>query len=205
MSIAPEHHLVDPTFSLNHTPCGKQLLMNLLLSRVIVPRRKSCSFPFSFPIYHPTVGRIMLLLNIVLEMIEKLDSTIILGNAQHILSFIAHTLEPKAAPAPSKAPVHSHREATSSSRGLRLDDLRIVDSDDEDEVSEDENGESEIEGQPTTQDLLFTALNLLLAVLEGAQYYFSKPPPWPNGGRNGVWDTVIDECSCPHLGSSFIV
>lgn len=115
-------------------------------------------------------GRIVLLLNIVLEMIEKLDSSI-LGNAQHILSFIAHTLEPTPVSNVSAPP---SLEA-SSGRGLRLDDLRIVDSDDEDESEDpdegeadsDDEGPAEADGLPASQDLLFTALNLLLAVLEG--------------------------------------
>lgn len=127
-------------------------------------RRKAYSFPLTW------CGRIVLLLNIVLEMIEKLDSSI-LGNAQHILSFIAHTLEPTPAPNVS-AP--SSLEA-SSVHGLRLDDLRIVDSDDEDESEDTDGGEAdsddeglpEADGLPASQDLLFTALNLLLAVLEG--------------------------------------
>lgn len=106
----------------------------------------------------------MLLLNIILEMIEKLDSSI-LGNAQHILSFIAHTLEPN--PASMSRP-HSHQAA--SSRGLQLADLKIVDSDDEDEESEKEEIEDNFS---SSQDLLFTALNLLLAVLEGTYRHWS--------------------------------
>lgn len=91
-------------------------------------------------------------------MIEKLGTSI-LENTQHILSFIAHALEP----APSLRPEAQNIDVPSL-HGWRFGGLRIVDNSDDDEY----NAPAPENGDYGSQDLTFTAVNLLLAVLEGA-------------------------------------
>lgn len=155
----------------------------------------------------------MLLLNTILEMIESLGSTILLGGeVVHILDFVANTLQPrgssgstvleKSAPiaASGKNPILEIGQATtpsSNTRSMGLNDLRIVEIDDtegasveEDEEMEEDEGmdrDSDDESEPdendddtgdkieedvelalTSQNMVFTALNLLLAILEGS-------------------------------------
>lgn len=104
-------------------------------------------------------------------MIENLDSSI-LSDVQHILSFIAHTIEP----APKRHETAPLPPEASGPRPLRLDDLRIIDSDDEEEDREDEadgadsDDETDGEGEAGVDGgggIISTALNLLLAILEG--------------------------------------
>lgn len=102
----------------------------------------------------------MIILNVILEMIEKLGSSI-LENVQHVLSFIAHALEPTAT---SHFEALKDRATRSSTPGL--EGLRIVDNDDD--YGNDAHSPDSLEsGDPVAQDLAFTAVNLLLAVLEG--------------------------------------
>ena len=103
----------------------------------------------------------MLMLNVILEMIEKLGSSI-LENVQHILSFIAHALEPAAISRSEAQDIGVLRR-----RALKLDDLQIIDRDDEGEYRVPAPDGSE-NSDPSSQDVAFTAVNLLLAVLEGA-------------------------------------
>lgn len=156
----------------------------------------------------------MLLLNTILEMIESLGSTILLGGeVVHILDFVANTLQPRGGsgsavleqPAPpaatgGKNPILEIGQPSASGpnpRSMGLNDLRIVEIDDtegasveEDEEMEEDEGmdrDSDDESEPdendddtgdkieedvelalTSQNMVFTALNLLLAILEGS-------------------------------------
>ena len=91
----------------------------------------------------------------------------ILKKPDHILSFIKHALQ-TATQIPI-TPAESKRQKTAG--GLRIEDLRIVEEkDEEDELVE---GDSDDEDEPTApkegsdEDMTSTALNLLLAILEG--------------------------------------
>jgi hypothetical protein len=106
-------------------------------------------------------ARSMMVLNVILEMIEKLGSSI-LENVQDVLSFIAHALEPTAT-----SQSEARKDEATRSRSPRPDSLRIVDNDDDYEY--DARAPDSLEsGHFVPQDLAFTAVNLLLAVLEGA-------------------------------------
>lgn len=96
----------------------------------------------------------MLHLNVVLEMVQQLGSTI-LTEPQHILSFIAHALEPP--------PEKPRRERVTSRSITSHPNLRItdVDSDDEDEGTEEAIDDDVGDG------MIFTSVNLLLSILEG--------------------------------------
>ncbi|KAF8319706.1 hypothetical protein DL93DRAFT_2053341, partial [Clavulina sp. PMI_390] len=108
------------------------------------------------PEVESTPMQTILLLNVVLEMIQQLGSSI-LQDVNHILSFVAHALEP---PQTSATLITEQRP-----------DNKLVDSDDEDEddgpIETEEDEGHPVDGVPTRQDMLFTALNLLLAILEG--------------------------------------
>lgn len=116
----------------------------------------------------------MLQLNIVLEMVQQLGSTI-LTQPQHILSFIAHALEPP----PSKKDPHRRdaRAPKTAGGGLGINDLRIVevDSDDEDEDSGQGLGELEDDNDDVGDGMIFTSVNLLLSILEGQTFYSYRP------------------------------
>ncbi|KAG8934490.1 hypothetical protein FRC02_009837 [Tulasnella sp. 418] len=96
----------------------------------------------------------MLHLKIVMEMVDQLGSTA-LTQPEHILTFVAVVLKPKPSAAQS-GKQHVNRSKT----GLGFEDLRIVETEEEDG---DSDADSDDEGP---DDMLVTALNLLLAVLE---------------------------------------
>ena len=108
----------------------------------------------------------MLHLNIVLEMVEQLGSGV-LRETEHILGFISHALQPvpMAPKSSSQSPAQGRSFAIPDSAltGLRIDDLRIVDRDSD--FEEEEDGD---EADAGGDDMTFTAVNLLLSVLEGA-------------------------------------
>lgn len=87
--------------------------------------------------------------------------TNILRKPEHILSFVKHALGPQAARATSTMHKAEHRH------GLGLEDLKIVDKAEDlgDSDSDDEPGEL---GSDQAQNTMTgTAINLLLAILEG--------------------------------------
>ncbi|KDQ15352.1 hypothetical protein BOTBODRAFT_624950 [Botryobasidium botryosum FD-172 SS1] len=98
---------------------------------------------------HPM--RTLLHLNLIMEMVDQLGSTI-LTQTDHILSFIAHALEPSVIPT-SKPP----NSGKPKGNGLSLDDLKFVEPDSDDEEEEEGDGGN---------DMVFTAVNLLLSILE---------------------------------------
>jgi len=103
----------------------------------------------------------MLHLKLVMEMVEQLGSTA-LTQPQHILSFIAHAIDPSNTPGPKK----KEKADQKGSAGLRLDDLRIVETDSDDE-GDPLRLEDDSDDEDGPEDLTSTAVNLLLAVLEG--------------------------------------
>ncbi|KIJ70504.1 hypothetical protein HYDPIDRAFT_143972 [Hydnomerulius pinastri MD-312] len=110
--------------------------------------------------------RVLLYLQLVMQMQSQLSgnstSTNILKKPEHILLFVKHALETSAT-APSIATTQK------TSRGLGLDDLRIV-PEDEDKLPEDGDSDDEqpgeANGNPGEDDMTETAINLLLATLE---------------------------------------
>ncbi|KAF8309698.1 uncharacterized protein EI90DRAFT_3052630 [Cantharellus anzutake] len=123
--------------------------------------------------------RAMLCLSIVLEMIQQLDTSVI-SQTHHILGFISHALEPAAMDSMSRAGRGISRrkaEGSTDKARLTLDDLKIVH--DESDFSDDDmdGGDSDDESDETIDDsrplvkggddeMAFTAINLLLSLLE---------------------------------------
>ncbi|KAG8987769.1 hypothetical protein FRB90_003165, partial [Tulasnella sp. 427] len=103
-------------------------------------------------------------LRIVMEMVDQLGSTV-LSDPQHVLSFVSHSIRSARETYDEGLVVPKRKERGKASRhGMAA--LRIVGDDDDEEVEVTENkddGDSDDEGP---EDLLSTALNLLLATLE---------------------------------------
>lgn len=98
-----------------------------------------------------------------MEMVEQLGSTV-LSDPQHVLSFVSHSIRSAQESADDMKVRKRNQSAKPPSQGIAS--LRIVE-DDEDEgpgMAEAEEEDSDDEGP---DDLLATALNLLLATLEG--------------------------------------
>lgn len=96
------------------------------------------------------VRRAMLFLQVVLEMVEQLGSSI-LTQPEQILSFVSHALEPTV--------VEEQASTKSHSKGVSV---KITQGD-----SDDEDGDEDEGGLGGGDDVIFTALNLLLSILEG--------------------------------------
>ncbi|KAI0677089.1 hypothetical protein C8Q78DRAFT_959916 [Trametes maxima] len=107
----------------------------------------------------------LLYLQLVLQMQKQLssdDTSGVLKHPEHILSFIKHALEnPKSSEHPSS-------KQAAPSAGLRIEDLRIVEEEEDleyqDVDSDDEDGEGDEGHGP--DDMTSTAIKLLLSVLE---------------------------------------
>ena len=105
-------------------------------------------------------------------------SKTILQNSTHILSFIKHALEPSSSTSASTStPSRSGTSTRPTTSGLTLQSLHIVDEIDEhDEGGTDFEGDSDdedapgLEGVNRADEMMVTAVNLLLSVLEGEQY-----------------------------------
>ncbi len=117
-------------------------------------------------------------LSIVLEMIGRLAPSV-LSQTQHILGFISHALEPAAMDCMSRAGrgITRHKKDSSATNvGLTLEDLKIV-SDGRDSPDTDMQGDSDDESDETDDnkpldkggddEMMLTAINLLLSILEG--------------------------------------
>ena len=112
-------------------------------------------------------------LQIIIQMQKRLltndTASNILHHPDHILSFILHVLESATIPARSDAGDGSSNE--------RLQ----FDIDEEDEDSDDETQGSEVVGPD--DEMIETAISLLLAILEGNLASFD---PWPCSRRNNI-------------------
>ena len=96
----------------------------------------------------------------------------ILNEPEHILSFVKHALEMGAA-ASTPSSLHKKNE-TQKTRGLSVNDLRIVD--EEEDKATDRDSDDEVpglEGGRSDDEMTATALNLLLSVLEGTLTFYS--------------------------------
>ncbi|KAL7282291.1 hypothetical protein ACG7TL_003761 [Trametes sanguinea] len=109
----------------------------------------------------------LLYLQLVLQMQKELsenDTSNVLKNPEHILSFIKHALEN------IRQPERSNIKKPASVAGLRMEDLRIVEEDEEDELDAYEEGDSDDEDEGDQghgfDDMTATAVKLLLSVLE---------------------------------------
>jgi hypothetical protein len=98
-------------------------------------------------------ARVILFLRLVLELQQKLGSSV-LTEPEHVLQFVAHAIEPK----------QPEQESSRIDRGV--DSLRIVDED-----SDDENDQEVLEEQ---DEMVVTAVTLLLSILEGKCTQASK-------------------------------
>ncbi|KAG8987795.1 hypothetical protein FRB90_003143, partial [Tulasnella sp. 427] len=103
-------------------------------------------------------------LRIVMEMVDQLGSTV-LSDPQHVLSFVSHSLRSARETYDEGLVVPKRKEKGKASRqGMAA--LRIVDEDQEEEVEVTENEDDDDSDNEGPEDLLSTALNLLLATLE---------------------------------------
>ncbi|KZT12600.1 uncharacterized protein LAESUDRAFT_638789 [Laetiporus sulphureus 93-53] len=110
----------------------------------------------------------LLFLQLILQMqhqlVDEKSTSNVLNKPDHILSFIKHALESteKAAPEPTRKQQEPRKE------GLRMEDLRIV----EDQEEELEEGDSDDEvaeetaGGTSDDEMTVTAINLLLSIME---------------------------------------
>ena len=115
-----------------------------------------------------TFRRALLYLQLIVQIQAQLadtgSSANMLKKPEHILMFIKHALEDTQTARKPQRPVKRPKQT-----GLGLDDLKIVpDSDNEDEIdSEDSDDEDEGSVDTVPDEVTVTALNLLLALLEG--------------------------------------
>ncbi|QRV87573.1 Required for nuclear transport of RNA pol II C-terminus 1 [Ceratobasidium sp. AG-Ba] len=100
--------------------------------------------------------RIMLFLRLVLELQQKLGSSV-LTEPQHILQFVAHAIEPRA------------DEPNSTPTDRDMNRLRIVETD-----SDDENDPEVLEEQ---NEMALTAVSLLLSILEANETLSTNSSP----------------------------
>jgi len=95
----------------------------------------------------------------------------ILNKPEHILSFVKHALETGTV---TSMPSSVHKKSeTQKTRGLTVNDLRIVD--DEEDRATDSDSDDEVpglEGVRSDDEMTATALNLLLSVLEGMSTFY---------------------------------
>ncbi|KIK95639.1 hypothetical protein PAXRUDRAFT_826796 [Paxillus rubicundulus Ve08.2h10] len=126
-------------------------------------------------IYHLSGGdqesdpmRVLLYLQMIVQMQTQLpdnsSSTNILSKPEHILVFVKHALQ-----SPVTATTVATPKKTERSRGIGLDDLRIVSLEEDDLVKDsdsDDEEPSQANGNQREDDMTETAINLLLATLE---------------------------------------
>ncbi|KAI0368111.1 hypothetical protein BV20DRAFT_1045207 [Pilatotrama ljubarskyi] len=109
--------------------------------------------------------RTLLYLQLVLQMQKQLssdDTSSVLKKPEHILSFIKHALEnPHQPEQPSSI-------KPMSAAGLRMEDLRIVEDEESDEMEEGDSDDEDPEGDKEhgPDEMTTTAVKLLLSVLE---------------------------------------
>ncbi|KAG8846167.1 hypothetical protein FRB96_002066 [Tulasnella sp. 330] len=110
----------------------------------------------------------MLHLKLILEMVDQLGSAV-LSNPEHILSFVSHALQPDNEEKPQAGPAISNPTNIVAS----LESLFVV----EPNASPNVNHEDEDNDDESDTDLIETALNLLLAVLEANEKLTSINTP----------------------------
>jgi hypothetical protein len=98
----------------------------------------------------------------VLKMVEEMGSEI-LKEPEQIIAFVAHAMD-------ASETKMGEQEVEREGRGFGLGDLKIV-SDAEVDRREDEDEEGIVPGLGP-DEMVMTALTLLLAVLEGESHYF---------------------------------
>ena len=116
-------------------------------------------------------SRTLLYLQLIVQMQSQLSdddsSTNILKKPDHILAFVKHALDTDTGQSVSKAPRKQQPR-----KGLGLEDLRLVDTAEDESDDEADSDDEDAPSSPSPlrdEDMTATALNLLLAVLEGAQ------------------------------------
>jgi hypothetical protein len=100
------------------------------------------------------------------QLSDNSSSTSILSKPEHILLFVKHALQ-----SPVTATTATTPKKTERSRGIGLDDLRIVSLEEDDLVKDsdsDDEEPSQANGNQGEDDMTETAINLFLATLEGA-------------------------------------
>ncbi|VDC05160.1 unnamed protein product [Peniophora sp. CBMAI 1063] len=120
--------------------------------------------------------RTLLFLQLVVQMQTQMAdgpaTTNILNKPEHILTFVKHVLDSVIA---ASEPRPQPPEAKATKNGIGLDDLRIVDEEEEEDLPDDEEeGDSDDEDAdpeakpklPPDDEMTSTALNLLLSILE---------------------------------------
>lgn len=112
------------------------------------------------------INRMMLLLQLIIAFQSQLDNTAILSYPRDVLDFVRHALE--VSDTPSSAPVSGMSDRGISNerrKGLLREDLRIVPEEPNNlEIGSDSDDDDDGEGE----DMVETAVGLLLAVLEGS-------------------------------------
>ena len=106
----------------------------------------------------------MLLLQLIIAFQSQLDNTAILSRPRDVLEFVRHALEV------SESGTSRYGTSNERRKGLLKEDLRFVpEVQDTMENGEDSDDEAEMEGE----DMVETAIGLLLAVLEGSSLIVS--------------------------------
>lgn len=119
--------------------------------------------------------RVMLILQLIIAFQSQLDNTAILSRPKDVLEFVRHALDVSDTPSPmlprfgsgtSKSGTNNERR-----KGLLKEDLRFIpEEQDAMETEEDSDDEVEVEGE----NMVETAVGLLLAVLEGSSLFASS-------------------------------
>lgn len=97
------------------------------------------------------------------------DTSSVLKKPEHILSFIKHALESP----PRSKPL---RKSQPSDVGLRMEELRVV-TEECDEEGDSDDEEADNGAKQTADDMVTTSVKLLLAVLEGTSALVSQGTP----------------------------
>jgi hypothetical protein len=114
------------------------------------------------------MNRVMLLLQLIIAFQSQLDNTAILSRPRDVLEFVRHALEVSNTPssAPISGPSDDQGMNNKHSKGLLREDLRIVPEEQDDlEIGPDSDDE---DNEVEEEDMVETAVGLLLAVLEGS-------------------------------------
>lgn len=125
----------------------------------------------------PDPLRVMLLLQLIIAFQSQLDNTAILSRPRDILEFVRHALE--VSDTPSSAPVSGMSDRGTSNerrKGLLREDLRIV-PEEQDGLEIGLDSDDEDDGKIEGEDMVETAVGLLLAVLEANPSLASNNTP----------------------------
>lgn len=110
-------------------------------------------------------NRVMLLLQLIMAFQSELDNTAILSRPRDVLEFVRHALEVSDTPSSASVSGTSDRGINNEyTKGLLREDLRIVPEEQEFGPDSDDEDDGEVEGE----DMVETAVGLLLAILEGS-------------------------------------